>query len=126
MIETTLYVGYLSMQYMKQLREDIKNTRGGFIDNSYIWIQYKDGSSFVLSNDGFDKMPCLDAKKILYVTTWYPPYGELYINPALGHYTQEDILRDAIYDVEDGHEYYTYVEFNKNFPYKSFDIRKRL
>ena len=115
-MDKTINIGYLTKYVLDTMRELMQN--GGIVrgDNSYFWVQYKDGSIFVLDQSwGGEKPPSMNMNDMLFVETWFYPYAELYINPRLGWKTTKQILKDSLYD-EDGCLYYQYIDINRDFP----------
>lgn len=91
------------------------------LGNDYYYIVYKDGRVVVFDQSyDEDSLPSLDLNKVLYISTWFKPYAEVYINPKLSRDQVAEILREEIYD-EDGNAYYNAIEFSRDFPYWKYE-----
>lgn len=112
--ETTLIFGWITDAVMSNIRELVRN--GGVLGNDYIWIQYKDGSMFVLDSSWDGERPTLNKDKIEYITTWFYPDAELFVNPKLSKNRIREIMIENTWD-EDGEPYYTQLDWRTHrFP----------
>ena len=116
-----LRIGWLTRDVTQQLKEGAY----AFPDNSYIWIQYRDGSIGLIDMSWDGIMPSFNISKILYITTWWQSqvggYAELWLNPRLTKRQIEEIITDALYD-EDGSGFYNKIEFDRDFDFMEYAL----
>ena len=122
MMETTLQVYWLSSENARNIKQ-MWREGGKPLGNDYYYIVYKDGSIIVYdrSYDESDGLPSLNLNNVIYISTWFKPYGELYVNPKLSQSQIESIIKAELYD-EDGNLYYNNIEFGRDFPYWEYEI----
>ncbi len=116
----TLHVYWLDSEQARIIKQMWREV-GKPLGNDYYYIAYKNGGIVVYDRSyDEDSLPSLNLNNVLYVSTWFSPDAEVFINPKLSHEQVEEIIRGELYD-EDGNIYYQYIEFARNFPYWEYE-----